>query len=510
MSHHAFKKNEKRDSRREMGISWRLFGVLLVFIAFSLIVIWIFQILLLNRFYEHTKLQEFNTTDTALTAAITDRERLSSTAAFYATEYDECVRVFLIEDGSANELVEGICTTPSCLIHHISADALSEYCSKAMSSEDGVYIDRLSKPKRFSEDGQTRALGTVYVSVKQVQSQTYVIMLNSEHIPLRATINTLEMQFGWIAFVLIIAAFIIAVIISRTVCKPLREMGESAEKLARGDYNAKFRGGGYRESQELADALNYAAEELSKTDNLQKELVANISHDLRTPLTMIKGYGEVMRDIPEENTPENIQVIIDETERLTELVNDMLDLSKIRSGARKPSMTEFNLTQTVKEVMARYVKLTERDGYSISFDFDREIYVRADRTMILQVVYNLINNAINYTGSDKYVRVTQVQSDGHVRIMVTDTGSGIAKEDMPLVWDRYYKVDKVHKRATVGTGLGLSIVKGVLEAHNARYGLTSRLGEGSTFWFELEIEKSEYIKLDEQAAGSSGTDGGKE
>lgn len=509
MSHHALRKTrrkEKRHSRREMGISWRLFGVLLVFIAFSLIVIWVFQILLLNRFYERSKMSEFNTTDTALTDAISDMDRLNATAAFYATEYDECIRVFCIDGGEATELVEDMCTTPSCFIHHVSADVLSEYCNKAMSSDDGIYIAQLSKPKRLTEDGQTRALGTVYVSVKHVDNQTYVIMLNSEHIPLKATINTLEMQFGWIAFVLIIAAFIIAVVISRTVCKPLREMGESAEKLARGDYNAKFRGGGYRESQELADALNYAAEELSKTDNLQKELVANISHDLRTPLTMIKGYGEVMRDIPEENTPENIQVIIDETERLTELVNDMLDLSKIRSGARKPSLTVFNLTQTVQDVMSRYVKLTERDGYSISFDFDREIFVCADRTMILQVVYNLINNAINYTGPDKFVKVTQIQTEGHVRIQVTDTGKGIAKEDMPLVWDRYYKVDKVHRRATVGTGLGLSIVKGVLEAHNASYGLTSMLGEGSTFWFELEIEKSEYIKLDEQGVHMVGSD----
>ena len=494
-SHNTHEKKRRSNSRYEMGISWRLFGALLIFVAVMLIVIWVFQVALLNWFYEQSKMEELETTDKALSAALTNTQELNNTASFYAAEYDECIRVFIVESGEAREIVKDICMSPTCLIHHVSGETLSDYCAKAMSSEDRVYIEQLAHPESHSKR-DSRDLGTVYVSIKEADGNIYVIMLNSDHVPLNATVSTLQMQFSWIAFILLIAALIVALSISKSVCKPLKEMGQSAEKLAKGNYNAHFKGGNYRESQELADALNYAAYELSKTDALQKELVANISHDLRTPLTMIKGYGEVMRDIPDENTPENVQVIIDETERLAELVNDMLDLSKIRSGARKPEQEEFNLTQTVNEVMSRYAKLTERDGYNITFDFDREIYVRADRTMILQVVYNLINNAVNYTGEDKYVKVVQSHQDGVVRISVTDTGEGIAVEDMPLVWDRYYKVDKVHKRARIGTGLGLSIVKGVLESHGAAYGLNSKLGEGSTFWFELEIVKSEFIALE--------------
>ncbi len=472
------------NNRYEMGISWRLFGVLLIFIAFILVVIWIFQVLLLNLFYKQSKMEEFRITEAALADEFDNVERLNRVARFYAGEYNQCIRIFRIEGSEAHELANNICIAKACQIHHISDSALSNYYLKATDSEDGIYI----------ESPQNE--GTVYVSARRYGDNDYFIMLNSNHMPLKATVSTLEIQFGWIAFVLLIGALVVALTISKSICKPLNEMGRSAEKLARGDYKANFRGGNYREFQELAEALNYAASELSKVDDLQKELVANISHDLRTPLTMIKGYGEIMRDIPDENTPENIQVIIDETERLTQLVNDMLDISKIRSGARKPELEEFNLTQTVKEVMARYVKLTEHDGYNITFDFEREIYVCADRTMILQAIYNLINNAINYTGSDKYVRVVQTQKGNRVRISVSDTGAGIKKEDMPLVWDRYYKVDKVHKRATVGTGLGLSIVKGVLEAHNATYGLNSKVGEGSTFWFELEIKKCEFISLE--------------
>ena len=133
-----------------------------------------------------------------------------------------------------------------------------------------------------------------------------------------------------------------------------------------------------------------------------------------------------------------------------------------------------------------------QEGYNIEFQAEDDVSVVADRSMILQVVYNLINNAINYTGEDKRVTVIQSVSEDRVRISVSDTGDGISAEDMGEIWERYYRVDKVHKRATIGTGLGLSIVKGVLEAHGASFGVDSALGSGATFWFELERAPEPY------------------
>lgn len=154
-------------------------------------------------------------------------------------------------------------------------------------------------------------------------------------------------------------------------------------------------------------------------------------------------------------------------------------------------MERFGLTETVESVMSRYEKLTQKDGYRIAFSYDTRVDVIADRTMILQVIYNLINNAVNYTGEDKMVRVTQRVLTGgeqlRVRISVTDDGEGIPPDQIPLIWDRYYKVDKVHRRAMIGTGLGLSIVKQILEQHHTTYGVESKLGQGSTFWFELPV-----------------------
>lgn len=243
---------------------------------------------------------------------------------------------------------------------------------------------------------------------------------------------------------------------------------------------------------ELAKTLNSTNVQLERVDKLQKELIANISHDLRTPLTMISGYSEFMRDFPDEVSPENMQVIIDETARLNSLVNDLLDVSKLQSGKQTINMQKISLTNTIQSTVKRYDKLTSHNDYHVSFIHDCEVFVEADETRLLQVIYNLVNNAINYTGEDKTVTIRQDVLDNIVRISIIDTGEGISEENLPLVWDRYYKIDKVHKRAILGTGLGLSIVKHVLLLHNSRFGVSSEVGKGSTFWFELKIVDKAY------------------
>ena len=474
------RKSSMRVKHHILGISWRLFGSLILFVAMILVIIWVFQIVLLNRFYENSKIEGFGITDELIGMSIGDDEKIKTTVYTRSVETDTCIRVFKIVDGEAVDVADSDVSI-GCYVHHTSGESLYHMYSKA-ASNGGIFSRRIVNPNDIKSD-----LSMVHVAlVDGSDGFTYVIMQDSELVPLNATVNTLERQFGWIMSVLLMGALILALVLSRHICLPMERMSASARQLAMGDYSTEFRGGGYKEANELAEALNYAAGELAKNDKLQKELVANISHDLRTPLTMIKGYSEVMRDIPGENTPENVQVIIDETERLTELVNDMLDLSKIRSGTRKPEVEVFDLTETVGAVLQRYEKFKEKEHFVILFEKNENISVKADRTMILQVVYNLVNNALNYTGEDKTVIIKQTVTDGKVRISVSDTGSGIDEEDIPFIWDRYYKVDKVHKRAVVGTGLGLSIVKGILESHGAHYGVESEIGKGSTFYFELD------------------------
>jgi len=309
----------------------------------------------------------------------------------------------------------------------------------------------------------------------------YLMLLYSHCLFLHHLLYTYNLLF----LILLLAASLIAFFASSKMSRPIAQMSREAQKLALGNYDVHFDGGASREMAELGDALNYAARELSALDTMQKELLANISHDLRTPLTMISGYSEVMRDIPGEMTPENMQIIIDESRRLSALVNDILDLSRLKGGAPVLHCETFSLTQAVRETMHRYHTLCAHDGYVLDFTCTEEVHIYGDRSKILQVLYNLINNAVNYTGEDKKVTVRQRCTDGMCRIEVTDTGEGIPAEQLPLIWDRYYKSNHYRKRSVSGSGIGLSIVKSILLLHGARFGVQSEMGRGSTFWFEL-------------------------
>ncbi len=333
--------------------------------------------------------------------------------------------------------------------------------------------------------GNEMAESIIYVRIVNIDDVDCVIMVNSVLTPIDATVSTLTFQLQIISIVFIGIALLMAFFVSRLATKSIINTNESAKELGKGNYAVEFTENNYLEIAQLSDTLNYAARELEKTENLQKELIANVSHDLRTPLTMIKAYAEVMRDLPGENTPENVQVIIDETERLSGLVNDMLEVSRLSSETISLDKKRYNLTESIASVMERYQKLKEQDGYVIDFMYDKEAYIYADESKMFQVIYNLVNNAINYTGDDKRVEVRQIIKENCIRIEVVDTGEGIEEENLPQIWDRYYKIDKEHKRSVQGSGLGLSIVKKILDMHDARYGVDSQIGKGTTFWFEI-------------------------
>lgn len=338
----------------------------------------------------------------------------------------------------------------------------------------------------------------IYAEIITMDDGTeYFLLVNAMITPVSAVVDTLRIQLIIVSVILFIFAMGLSLYASRRISKPLSNMNKTAKELAKQNYNVEFTGSGYLEVKELNDTLNYARTELSKVEKLRQELIANISHDLRTPLTMIKGYGEVMRDLPGENTPENVQIIIDEASRLSVLVTDLLDLSKLQAGALTLDTDVFCLTDSIRNIFNRYSKLKEQDGYVIEFESNENVFVEGDELKMSQVIYNLMNNAINYVGQDKTVIVRQIVTDKTVRVEVVDHGAGIPQEKLDYIWDRYYKVDKEHKSAVIGTGLGLSIVKNILDLHKAHYGVTSQLNKGSTFWFELQCVEATKIKKEE-------------
>ncbi len=314
------------------------------------------------------------------------------------------------------------------------------------------------------------------------------ILLVSVVTPVGSTAEALQAEFWFICALLAVFALGLALLTSRKISAPIIRLNQAAKRLGKGQFDVEFQGGGYREIHELSDTMAQAARQLGRQDDLRRELLANVSHDLRTPLTMIIGYAEAIRDLPGEDTPENIQVIIDEAARLNQLVTDLLDLSKLQAQSQPLDIQVFCLTDSVREALARLDKLASAAGYQVIFRQDREVYVRADELRLSQVIYNLVGNAIAHTGEDRRVVVDQLTRPGFVRIQVTDSGPGVPPEERQLIWERYYKKSKNNRRPDMGSGLGLAIAKAALIQHGALYGVESGPDHGSIFWFELPAE----------------------
>ena len=209
---------------------------------------------------------------------------------------------------------------------------------------------------------------------------------------------------------------------------------------------------------------------------------------------MIKAYAEMVRDITykdDEKREENLNVITSEVDRLNLLVSDILDLSKMQANIYELNEEDFDLVKLTQIIIDRYEIFSLTEKYKFVFECNKKkIMIHADKQKMEQVLYNLISNAVNYTGDDKVVKIKiNDNEDGSCRVEVIDTGKGIKKEEIDLIWDKYYKSNKKHKRNMLGTGLGLSIVKNIFELHNYKYGVTSKKNKGSTFYFEIPKEK---------------------
>lgn len=461
-------RNNMRKSNQ--SIKTKIFIYLLLFSTVLLIVFWLSQVVFLDSIYKAIRTNEV---DSAVETVVDN-----------------------IESDDLKSLLNSMATNQEIFVTLIDSDKNIIYTNnlsnfkKENLHQNGLF-DSLRAKEGIKGNGRPQEERNDRISIKRQENLTLengkgiTILLEAVVSPVNATVKTLRIMLYFITIFMVVFSITLALLISRRVSKPIEKLNESTKILATGEYNVTFNATGYKEIRELSDTLNYTAKELSKVEALRQELIANVSHDLRTPLTLISGYAEVMRDLPGENNSENAQIIIDETKRLTTLVNDVLDTSKLQSGIHEINTTRFNLTSSIDKVINRVNELVRVQGYTIKFNFDQDISIEADEIKISQAFYNLLTNAINYTGEDKKVSVKQIVNEREVRIEVTDSGEGISQENLPYIWDRYYKVSRNHKRAVTGSGLGLSIVKSIISLHNGHYGVISSVGSGSTFWFSL-------------------------
>ena len=472
MKRNTGQKKIKHRTNRPVRVKWIIFGCFTLFTILVIAVLWVFQTVFLDEFYTRIKINSLKTgAEIALTSG--DTEALSSIAERYGIS----IRVW---DDAFSEIKTAHGMAGS-YIFDMSPHVLEQIYAATQNERGELYTVIQDQREPAGDSPFTRVI------YSQITEEGNFILVETVISTTSGTVETLRVQLYWAMGVFLLLGLVFALFVSRGMSRPIEKINESAKKLAVGDYREDFPKGGYREISELSETLNHTARELARVEDLRKELIANVSHDLRTPLTMITAYAEMMRDIPGEQTPENIQVIIDESNHLTALVNDLLGLSALQSGEQTLDVQRYNLTDSINRILQRYKKLVDQEGFQIVFEHGEDVFVIADEMKISQVVYNLINNAVNYAGEDKMVVIRQIVAEDAVYVEVADHGEGIAKEQLPYIWDRYYKVDQTHRRSKVGSGIGLSIVKGIMEQHGGRYGVMSSAGKGSVFWFTLPI-----------------------
>ncbi len=514
-----------------MKVRWRLFVAILVPTVMILVMLWVLHTTFLGAFYSGIKTSELKkTTDNVINNL--ESEDINDRILWLSNDGDINIRVIeteqfktLFSTGevfnsvmygwesfSMFNLYEEACVGGGELVRYYAEETNDELLPEAPKKEGRKYMDippdiadgvpmnndemrhfrenfrAVPRPDFFSNVGRHNDL--LYAKIATLSDGVEVMVVADTRIsPLDSTVRVLRHQLVFCSIITVVVSLIVSFVMAKHVSKPIERINKSAKVLAGGNFDVEFEGKGYREIEELSDTLNYASAELGKVEDLRRELMANVSHDMRTPLTMIVGYGEAMRDIPGENNPENIQVIIDEANRLSEFVNSVLDLSKLQSGLEKLEIERADITEMLERTVERYRNLVPEAEFTFENESGGHVFANFDVTKITRVLHNLADNAVNYASSPKKITFRQIVCTNTLRIEISDNGEGIKKEELPYIWDRYYKTEKSHKRNVVGSGIGLSIVKEILIRHGSRFGVESIEKEGSTFWFELKISE---------------------
>lgn len=292
-----------------------------------------------------------------------------------------------------------------------------------------------------------------------------------------------------------IAAFFslfLVYLVSRQVTLPIKKMKQMALKFSQGDFTARVELSSRDELGELAQVLNDMARKLEETERIRKELLANISHELRTPLTTVQGYIEALMDgvLPEAKREESLKLVLEEVKKTESLVNSILELSRLEAGAIKMELCPFDLKNLIHWIKDKLDLPYQRKGVNLELQLpEEEIIVLGDPDRVGEVLEIFLDNSLRYTEKGGVVRVSCFKKGNEAIISVKDNGIGISPDELPRIFDRFYRSTKIPRGEKLGAGLGLAIAKEIIEAHGSKIQVESAPGEGSCFTFGLKLER---------------------
>ena len=296
--------------------------------------------------------------------------------------------------------------------------------------------------------------------------------------------------FFMTAVTVLLLSFVVSAWVSMRQSHPIHEMAEATRRFADGNFDVRMHNyAGVTEITELADAFNNMADSLQETERQRREFIANVSHELKTPMTTIAGYTDGILDgtISEEKRDYYLGIISGEVRRLSRLVNSLLEISRMQSGDRKLTMTNFNITEKARQVLLSFEQKIDEKHFEIDFNSPEDIFVNADTDAIHQVLYNLCDNAVKFTPEGGTIRFTIEKRDKKAFIAIRNSGDGIPEEELPYVFERFYKSDRSRGLDKTGTGLGLYISKTNVNMHGEELTVQSVYGEFCEFSFTLPL-----------------------
>ncbi|MDF2892205.1 MAG: signal transduction histidine kinase [Clostridia bacterium] len=455
------------------SISIKLWGLMLALVFIALALIWCFQIVFLESFYFNIHERKLLTEGNHLVAMIKNNEEK------YIIE--EKLDELLLKYNARIDLY-----TPNGVEIYSS-----EAAPKMMGVDKNIFLMEVIKSKKpvstFKENRMGSSLFLVGLPVIRDNVMTAAVIMTTPVASLEETVDTLKEQFVIISLILISVSAILAYVFSRYFTKPILEINKAAKTMAEGNLSIRVPVSTKDELGMLSSTINHLSSQLQKIEQLRKDLIANVSHEFKTPLSLIKGYAETMRDvenISEEKRYKQLNIIIEESDKLNHMINEILDLSQIQSDYYNLNRTDFSISDTIRAVVNRLAYHTENKNLRIEVDCMDALLIYADEKRIEQVIYNLLNNAINHSEQQSSIFIRAIDHGSVIVVEIEDHGEGISQEEIPYIWDRFYKAKEASAKHK-GSGLGLAIVKSILEAHKANFGVESEIGKGSKFWFEI-------------------------
>ena len=439
------------------------------------------QTLLVVPLYEN---QRTNHADNVIDSIIDAFENSSNMASVGSVAYNNMACVMVLND-SGNKLYAVDNIGDSCVL---SSDSIISYdlneSFEALRSEEKPIIREVI---HYAQQDRSSLLVGRKVKANLF---TYYVFVNVLIMPVSSTIAILQNLLIVASMVVIGVAFLISWYFSAAIARPITLMKDGAIQLAGGNYQTQFSGHGYSEVESLANTLNLATDRLSRYDEMRNELFSNVSHDLKTPITNISLYAELLDEVA-KNDPikqqEYLEVIQKEVRYLDNLVKDMEQAS---ASPNEIEMTMFSLSDLLNNIVKTFVQGNNDENLYFEYTIAENIHVKGDPLKIEQVIRNFILNAIKYSNNPKNLVKINLKRLRATKALVEviDQGDGISPDDLPYVWDRYYRGSSHFHRQKSGSGLGLSIAKSILEQHNLSYGVDSKSGLGSRFYFEIKVK----------------------